>query len=58
MTTHAERYARAALTDMSTDDLLALRDKALDDFDVTSAAFIDEILAEREAGIVDDKVKP
>lgn len=58
MTTHAERYARQTLTDMSTEALLTLRNKALDDFDVTSAAFIDEILAEREAGIVDDKVKP
>jgi hypothetical protein len=32
---------------MSTPDLLKWRQKALDDFDVYSAAFIDTILAER-----------
>jgi hypothetical protein len=58
MTTHAERYVRAALRDTPTEELRKLRARALDEFDVTSAALLDEILAERDAGIIDDPVKP
>lgn len=47
MTTHAERYVRAALRDTSTEELRRLREKALDEWDVTSAALLDDILASR-----------
>ena len=46
--TAAERFVRVALLKKSVEELRELREKAVAEFDVQSAAFLDRLIAERE----------
>ncbi len=48
METAAERYVRVALSERSVAELRELREKAVAEFDVHSAALLDKLIAERE----------